>query len=111
MVRSILGVKLKDKIKLTILNKRLKNKQIMAEIIRKIWDWVGHVCRLKDNRWTKIINDWDSRTKRKRGRQKARWRDTIVKFLKNNLYEKVAHDRTEWRRLREAFDQNLGLDL
>lgn len=107
--RSILGIKLRDKINLRKVKKILKNNtDALTEIRRKIWDWAGHVARLKDDRWTREINVWLPRVNRKRGRQKARWRDPITHFLENKNYESVAIDRIEWHRLRETFAQCNG---
>ena len=91
------------------MNKKLGNKSILAEIKGKIWDWAGHANRFRDNRWSGEISSWTPYSKRKKGRQKARWRDPITKFLNNNFFERIMQDRTEWSRLREAFAHNVGL--
>ena len=111
MERSMLGVRKSDRIKMTKIKKQLKNnKNIMVEARKRIWDWAGHVARIGDNRWTRKINWWSPCSRRRRGRQRARWRDPISGFLMNNNFESVAQDRTEWQRLREAFAHNVGLE-
>ena len=43
------------------------------------WKWVGHIARLKDNRWTRRCTEWQpSRGKRSRGRPSRRWQDDIT---------------------------------
>ena len=45
MKRSMLGVKLEDKIKIEHIKKKLnKNKDILKTIRKLKWDWAGHVC-------------------------------------------------------------------
>lgn len=50
MTRSIIGVKLKDKISTKILNQKIKNKPFLVETMGKVWGWAGHMSRLRDNR-------------------------------------------------------------
>ncbi|GFO33009.1 endonuclease-reverse transcriptase [Plakobranchus ocellatus] len=67
------------------------------------WKWAGHVARLKDNRWTLRVTEWQPRNgKRKRRRQARRWRDDIVK-KKGNTWSRDARDRDEWRRDAEGY--------
>lgn len=111
MLRSMMGIKLKDKIKITDIKKRINNsKNFVHEIRRMKWNWVGHVERIQDDRWTYRITNWWLREGRTKGKQKRRWRDEIVEFIKNKNYEVIARDRREWARLSEAYAQNLGLE-
>ena len=75
------------------------------------WEWGGHISRVKDGRWGKIILDWFPAEKRKRGRQKARWSDDITDFIKSKHFTKVAQDRAEWARIKESFAQDMGLSV
>ena len=69
---------------------------------------LGGTCG-KNARWTQRITKWWLRDGRRKGRQKRRWRDGIVEFIKNKNYEEIARDRLEWARLSEAYAQNVGM--
>ena len=110
MERSMLNIRKKDRIPTKIIKNKLKNNINAVHAIKRLkWDWAGHVARMEDRRWTSILPNWFLKTGRKPGRQKARWKDDVVKFLSTNLYHRVAQDRREWARLRESFAQRLGL--
>ncbi len=105
MERSMLGIKLKDKINLKIIKNKFKfNNNIIRVIKRLKWKWAGHISRMKDNRWTYRSTFWFlAQNKRKKGKQKKRWRDDIGNFIKYNLFHRIAIDRVEWDRLQEAY--------
>ena len=78
--RSMLGVKLKDKIKNKEIKSRTKFRDIVKEVKKKKWKWAVHVIRRNDNRWSHRLTNWFPREgKRKPGRQKTRWEDDIKK--------------------------------
>jgi len=109
MERSILNIKLKDRINIQKIKMKLGQAQDFVAAAKRLkWDWVGHVSRQgqKQDRWTGKIVNWYIKEGRKRGKQRKRWDDEIVDFLSNRLYHRVAWDRCEWARLREAFAQN-----
>ena len=68
-----------------------------------------HLSRTTDDRWAYKVTNWYVDGKKSRGRQKTRWGDAISKFMNNKHFHRVAQDRLEWMRLREAFAQNIGL--
>lgn len=69
MEKAILNVKLKDKIKINIIKKKLRdNLDVILVAKRKKWDWVGHVTRLKDDRCTYKITKWCLKGGWRRGR-------------------------------------------
>jgi hypothetical protein len=104
MERSMLGVRRRDRIKNTVIKKKFKNNTDFLEAVKKLkWDWTGHIARQTSERWTYKISFWYMTGKRKQGKQNTRWRDEIDKFLINKLHHRVAYDRREWKRLREAF--------
>ena len=104
MERSMMGIRLRDRISLNTIRNRIKNRiDSLHDIKRQKWDWAGHVSRQNEKRWTYCSKNWFLKTGRKKGKQKTRWDDDIVKFLGNRLYHRVAHDRREWLRLREAY--------
>ncbi|GFO43775.1 endonuclease-reverse transcriptase [Plakobranchus ocellatus] len=80
MERKILGIKLADRVKCSEIRKRTQIQDIVDFVAKQKWKWAGHVARLKDNRWTLRVTEWQPRNgKRSRGRQARRWRDDIVK--------------------------------
>ena len=100
---------MRDKIRLVKMKKLLANNtNALSGIRRKIWNWAEHIARIKDDRWTREINAWYPRNNRKKGGQRAKWRDPITNFLKNKNYERVALDLIEWHRQRETFVQYNG---
>ena len=71
MERSILNIRLIDKIPIKKIKKELKDNMNVVHGYRRMkWDWAGHIARMSDNRWTYKINYWRPYGKRKRGGQK-----------------------------------------
>ena len=69
---------------------------------RRRLEWFGHVYRRKENEDIKRVYNLKVRGKRKRGRPKHRWKDTIKKDMSLcNLQEGDADDRVRWRSLIE----------
>ena len=54
----------------------------MERIASLNWNWAGHIARITDERWTKIIVNWRPYSKRPTGRPPYRWRDDITKITK-----------------------------
>ncbi len=78
MERAILGIRLKDKVKISEIKSKTKfNLNFLHAIRRLKWDWAGHVDRLENNKWAKQILDWWIKGGRKRGKQKLKWRNEI----------------------------------
>ena len=68
MERKMLDLKLKDKIPCSEIRKRTKIINIIEYTLKQKWKWVGHIARLKDNRWTRRCTEWQPRRgKRSRG--------------------------------------------
>ncbi len=54
MERAILGIKLKDKVKISEIKSKMKfNLNFLHAIRRLKWDWAGHVARLENNKRAK----------------------------------------------------------
>ncbi|GFN77359.1 endonuclease-reverse transcriptase [Plakobranchus ocellatus] len=103
MERKIVGIKLTDRVKCSEIRKRTQIQDIVDFVAKQKWKWAGHVARLKDNRWTLRVTEWQPRNgKRSRGRQARIWRDDIVK-MKGNTWSRDARDRDEWRRDAEGY--------
>jgi len=64
--------------------------------------WLGHVLRMEDNRIPKQAMYWQADTKRKPGRPRQNWIDTIRQDLKSigmtwEDAEQSAIKREDWR--------------
>ena len=79
MERKMLIVKLKDRIRYTIIRQRTRVTDIVQYVINTKWKWAGHIARVKDNRWTIRVTEWQIKGVRSVGRPKCRWRDDIVR--------------------------------
>ncbi len=108
--QAILGLKLKDKVRLSPIKTKMKYNLNTTQYAKRIkWGWTGHLARLTNSRWAYLSTFWYStRYKKKIGKQVIKWKDEITKFLTNKLYQRVAWDRKEWNRLKEAFAQGKG---
>jgi endonuclease/exonuclease/phosphatase family metal-dependent hydrolase len=104
MERSILGVKLMDRIRNTTLRSKTQIIDVARKAAKLKWDWAGHVCRMPSELWAKTATEWQpDNSKRRRGRPRRRWRDEIDSFLKD--WPEAARDRDAWKRRGEAFAQ------
>ena len=104
MERSILGVKLTDRVRNTILRSKTGIADVAEKAAKLKWDWAGHVCRMPDKLWAQIAQNWCPETvSRGRGRPRRRWRDELDRFLKN--WKDEARKREVWKKWREAFAQ------
>lgn len=103
MERSMLGIKQKDKINNHIIRKITKLTDIIKRIRILKWSWAGHICRMENTRWTKIITEWLPRDgKRSRGKQKKRWADIFVEKY-GPTWMKKGRDRELWKAQGEAY--------
>lgn len=103
MERSMLGIKLQDKINNKTIRKKTKIYDINNKIRQLKWQWAGHVCRLDNKRWTKKITEWIPRDcTRSKGRQRVRWADTFTKICEGSWMTK-ARDRQKWKIMGEAY--------
>jgi hypothetical protein len=110
MERAILKIKLKDRIPITTIKFRLRgNLNLLRVIRRQKWDWAGHVARMSNERWAYKLTFWQIYQKRRKGKPKRNWQDDINKFLRHKTFHRIAWDRSEWNRLREAYAQKQGL--
>ena len=59
--RSILNISLKDKIRNETIRERTKVKDVIKAVRDLKSRWAGHVARMEDKRWAKIITEWNPR--------------------------------------------------
>ena len=99
-IRTILGVRLQDRVSLTQLRKRAKLQTPIALVIKKRrLSWFGHVARLPEESLVKQCLKNEFQGKRKRGRPAKRWQDVIREDtgLPIATAERYARDRIRWR--------------
>lgn len=103
MERKILNVKLKDKIKNTVIRGTTKLIDALQHSQKLKWKWAGHAARSKGSKWTKRTTTWAGpKGTRKQGRPQERWADEILKTAGKG-WVKMAQDRQEWQKMEEAF--------
>ena len=79
MERIMLGITLRDRKYNPWIRQQIGVTDIIEDIKKSKHQWVGHVARLQDNRWTIRGTDWLPREWiRPRGRPKIRWWDDLV---------------------------------
>jgi hypothetical protein len=75
----------------------------MAErVARGRLRWLGHVVRMNDERWPKIIFESNVIGNRRVGRPRTRWLDCVEGDCEErgiNDFWEAAHDRSAWRRM------------
>ncbi|XP_041982490.1 uncharacterized protein LOC121735655 [Aricia agestis] len=103
MERSVLRLRLKHKKKSTDIRHITNVIDALTHCKKLKWKWAGHVARMNENRWAKIVTLWQGPMgKRNRGRPADRWLDEILKIAGKNWTEK-AKDRKVWTSMEEAF--------
>jgi hypothetical protein len=76
MERSMIGVKLIDKIKKEEVRKKTKVPDILTHIDHLKWRWTGHMLRCPGNKWSQQVTLWYPRDGTiKQGRPIRRWDD------------------------------------
>jgi hypothetical protein len=78
MEGSMLGIMLRDR----KIHQWIRSKTGVQDIVhfakRSKWRWVGHIARLNDGRWTRLVTDWKPFVgKRRIGRPARRWKDEL----------------------------------
>ena len=103
-LRKILGVTYLDRVTNVDVLERTQHKNVSDIIQERRLRWFGHVARMNECRFPKQTMDWQPRGKRKRGRPKLTWKETLSKDLKqiDITYEDAkatAQNRLEWKEL------------
>lgn len=103
MERSMLDIKLSDKIKNKIIRKKTQVTDIHSKIRNLKWKWAGHVCRMPCNRWARKLIEWIPLDgKRNKGRPRRRWEDAFTEIC-GPMWRREARYRDRWRKLGEAY--------
>ncbi|KAJ8704650.1 hypothetical protein PYW07_011838 [Mythimna separata] len=103
MERSMLNLKLKDRVRSADIRRKTKLTNILSRIDQLKWRWAGHMLRCNKEKWSKQVTVWYPRDGvRSRGRKARRWEDDM-KLTIGTHWVRVAADRKQWKELEEAF--------
>ena len=98
----MLNVKLKDRIRKTIVRQRTRVTDTVQYVTNTKWKWAGHIARMRDNRWTIRNTEWQIKGVRSVGKPKRQWRDDIV-GQQGAVWTRIAKDRERWGTLAEGY--------
>lgn len=105
MLRSILGIRLKDKINIKTIKAKTGAKSIGYKIKKLKLKYAGHLARGDPEKWSYRCTMWDPKyQKRKRGRPATRWMDEILRYL-GPCWAQTARERERWRKVTETYAQ------
>ena len=115
MERSMLGITLRDKMTNQWIREQTKVVDVMERIASLKWSWAGHIARRTDDRWTKTITEWRPPTTRPVEKPPERWTNGINRFINKHVkgiesskgtnWQQMAVNRSEWKKLGEAYIQ------
>ena len=83
--------------------------------LRLKYRWAEHIARRTDNRWSKVLLEWqpargpkfgDAGVGRQRGRPKTRWEDCLIDFFaahRLDSWQMIAKCRTTWEGFEDEF--------
>ena len=102
-LRRILKVRWQEKVCNEEIWRRTGMNNIVLEVKRRRWMWLGHVLRMKKGRHPLEALSWAPPGKRHRGRPLGTWRRTIEDEMKTagktwNELRWLAQDRSEWKK-------------
>ena len=105
MLRWMCGVTRKDKIRNELIRGTVKVLEVSKKVQERRLKWFGHVMRREDEYVCKRVMNMEVEGRRRRGRPKFRWKDSISNDMKEKgLREQDTHDRGRWRRLTRNSD-------
>ena len=103
-MRRILKVRWEDKVTNEEVWARTGITNIVMEVKRRRWTWLGHVLRMKKTRHPLEALNWAPPGKRNRGRPLGTWRRTVEEEMREegktwNELRWLAQDRAGWKKL------------
>uniref|UniRef100_H3B235 Reverse transcriptase domain-containing protein n=1 Tax=Latimeria chalumnae TaxID=7897 RepID=H3B235_LATCH len=104
-LRRILKVRWQDHVNTTNLRERASNQPFLSSILHKrLLKWAGHVYRMNEERYPKMVVKWRPQGKQPRGRLWKRWSDKVKEDLAlvGELgldIQDAAQDRERWRKI------------
>ena len=78
MERSMLNISYRDRKTNIWVREKIKVIGMIEQVRRRNWTWAGYVSRIRDNRWTLLIN---LRKEKRKGRPARRRRDELEDYL------------------------------
>ncbi|XP_046848167.1 uncharacterized protein LOC124441744 [Xenia sp. Carnegie-2017] len=102
MIRYCLGVSLEEHRTNESIREEANVMSILKLMRRKRLQWFGHVCRREEDVDIRRVYEMQMEGRRKRGRPKHRWKDTIRRDMQLcGVKEEDTQDRAAWRSLIE----------
>ena len=99
MLRWKCSVKISDRYSMNELREKLKLRSVQEHVKSSCLRWFGHLTRMNDERWPKIMLNYSAAGANPRGRPKKRWLDNINNDMKSlKINAEVAFDRYKWRK-------------
>ena len=109
MLRSILRIRLKDKVKIQSIMEKYKAGSVGVTVKWLKVKYTEHICGEPEDKWNKILTFWAPHIGvRGRGRPLMRWADELVCHFGINCSTK-ARDRVNWKSL--DFGRNLCSEM
>ena len=105
MLRWMCGVTRLDRIKNDYIRDTVKVAEVTKKMQERRLQWYGHVMRREEESVLRRVMNMEVPGKRKRGRPRKRWKDTIKEdMLEKNVQVDDTQDRSRWRRLTRSKD-------
>ena len=99
MLRWSCGVTRKDRIQNKFIRGSLKVAEVREKIVEKRLTWYGHVERRDDDHYLKRVANMEILGRRRRGRPKTRWKDSVERDMKEiGVTSEEAQERNSWRK-------------
>jgi hypothetical protein len=103
MERSMMNIRLSDKISNAKIRKITKVKDVICAAKELKWNWAGHIQRYSDERFPKLVEIWNPTDgHRSRGRPKIRWKDEIEEKA-SCFWRRKAVNRELWKNIGTSF--------
>jgi len=109
MLRRIHGINWEDHVRNEDIRREAKVKPVSRHMRKRRLQWYGHVQRRNNEEDIRYVTELKILGKRKRGRPKQRWMDTIRDDMKRwGLKPEDAEDRERWQTLIEIGNLQTG---
>jgi endonuclease/exonuclease/phosphatase family metal-dependent hydrolase len=101
-LRRILRIKWQDHITNETVLQRTQQEDLKVTLIKRRLQWLGHVMRMNEERYPKMILNWHPEGFRRPGRPKTTYINTMqARFKEKNIkwpeVERCAQDRRQWK--------------
>lgn len=106
MLRSLLGVKLEDKINVQKIREFTGSRDIGWTVKKLKLGYAEHLARSPAGKWNTELVGWYPRgLERRVGKPSTRWRDEIHKRF-GSLWQRTARNRLTWRQAVKAYTRD-----